>query len=126
MGRYRNLIFRALAVTVILVGLQKTAWVVYNVFIDAQPEFIASSARSAGVSMVIGVLLVMLGGLLFTWCKSQPHHIDDNGLTPAVEQTVRELVAQGRKDEAVGAYRAATGTDQVDAEVAVTRMSRAA
>ncbi len=123
MGRYRNLIVRALAVTVMLVGLQKTAWVVYNVFIDAQPEFIASSARSAGMSMVIGVLLVMLGGLIFAWSKNEPHHIDDDGLTPGVEQTVRELVEQGRKDEAVEAYRAATGNDQDNAQVAVTRMT---
>ncbi len=123
MRRYRHLIFRALAVIVMLVGLQKTAWVVYNVFIDAQPEFIDSSARSAGVSMFIGVLLVMLGGLIYRWSMRDPHHIDDDGFTPAVEQTVRELVEEGHKDEAVEAYRAATGNDQDNAEVAVTRMT---
>ena len=126
MARHRNLIVRALGLIVMLVGLQKTGWVVYNVFIDAQPKFMESSARSAGMSMVIGVLLVMLGGLMLAWYKPVPRSIDAEGLTPGVEETLRELVGQGKTAEAVEAYRAATGTDRQAAVAAVTRMSHAA
>jgi hypothetical protein len=126
MARHRNLIVRALGLIVMLVGLQKTGWVVYNVFIDADPKFMESTARSTGMSLVIGVLLVMLGGLLLAWRKPVSRRIDAEGITPGVEETVRELVGLGRKDEAVEAYRAATGTDQQAAELAVARLSRAA
>ncbi len=44
MGRHRNIIVRALGLTVMVVGLQKTAWVVYNVFIDPRPSFAESNA----------------------------------------------------------------------------------
>ena len=126
MARHRNLIVRALGLIVMLVGLHKTAWVMYNLFIDPQPAFMESSARSAGLSMVIGVLLVMLGGLLLAWYKPVPRPIDAEGLTPGVEETLRELVGQGKTAEAVEAYRAATGADRQAAVTAVTRLSRAA
>ena len=126
MAPHRNLIVRALGLIVLLVGLHKVAWVMYNLFIDPQPAFIESSARSAGMSMVIGVLLVMLGGLLLAWYKPVARPIDAEGLTPAVEETLRELVRQGKTAEAVEAYRAATGTDRQAAVAAVTRLSRAA
>ncbi|MHC4142128.1 MAG: hypothetical protein ACYSUF_09725, partial [Planctomycetota bacterium] len=98
----------------------------YNLFIDPQPAFMESSARSAGMSLVIGVLLVMLGGLLFAWYKPVPRSIDAEGLTPGVEETLRELVGMGKTAEAIEAYRAATGADRQAAVAAVTRMSRAA
>ncbi|MHC4083501.1 MAG: hypothetical protein ACYS15_00715 [Planctomycetota bacterium] len=126
MARHRNLIVRALALIVMLVGLHKAAWVMYNLFIDAQPAFMESSARSAGMSMFIGVLLVMLGGLLFAWNKPAPRSIDAEGLTPGVEETLRELVGQGKTAEAIEAYRAATGADRQAAVDAVSRLSRAA
>ncbi len=126
MVRHRNIIVRALGLAVMVVGLQKTGWVVYNVFIDPRPSFAASNALAVGTGLIIGVLMVMLGGLLFAWRKPQEHAIDADGLTPGVEETVRELVDHGRLNEAIEAYRAATGTDHPDAEAAVTRMSRAA
>lgn len=126
MTRHRNLVVRALGLVVMLVGLQKTAWVVYNVFIDPRPAFAQSTALSVGTGLVIGVLMVMLGGLLFAWRGPQDHPIDADGLTPGVEETVRELVDEGRKNEAIEAYRAATGADHPTAEVAVSRMSSAA
>jgi hypothetical protein len=126
MACHRNLIIRTLGLVVMLVGLHKTAWVVYNVFIDAQPTFVESTARSEGVSLVIGVLLVMLGGLLLAWSKPASRQVDTDGLTPAIEETVRELVVQGRTEEAVEAYRAATGADQTAAEATVARLGRAA
>ena len=125
MARHRNIIVRALGLAVMVVGLQKTAWVVYNVFIDPGPAFAESTAIAVGTGLVIGVLMVMLGGLLFAWRKPQDT-IDADGLTPGVEETVRELVGQGRRSEAIEAYRAATGADHPDAEVAITRMSEAA
>ncbi len=125
MARHRNIIVRALGLAVMVVGLQKTAWVVYNVFIDPGPAFAESTAIAVGTGLVIGVLMVMLGGLLFAWRIPQ-HTIDADGLTPGVEETVREFVNQGRRSEAIEAYRAATGTSHPDAEVAVTRMSAAA
>ncbi|MHC4219829.1 MAG: hypothetical protein ACYSU7_15415 [Planctomycetota bacterium] len=126
MARHRNLTIRILAVIVVLVGLHRTGWVVYNLFIDAQPSFMDSSATSAGTSLVIGVLMVMLGGLMLAWYKPVPRRIDADGLTPAVEDTLRELLGQDRKSEAVEAYRAATGADQQAAEIAVERYNRAA
>jgi hypothetical protein len=126
MARHRNLIVRALGLIVMLVGLHKAAWVMYNLFIDPQPAFMESSARSAGMSLVIGVLLVMLGGLLFAWYKPVARSIDAEGLTPGIEETLRELVGMGKTAEAIEAYRAATGADRQAAVAAVTRMSRAA
>ena len=52
--------------------------------------------------------------------------IDAEGLTPGVEETLRELVGQGKTAEAIEAYRAATGADRQAAVTAVTRLSRAA
>ncbi len=126
MGRHRTVIVRALGLAVLVVGLQKTGWVIYNVFIDPRPAFAESNALDVGTGLVIGVLMVMLGGLLFAWRKPQDHSIDADGLTPGVEETVRELVDQGRRTEAVETYRAATGADPSEADVAVTRMSEAA
>lgn len=126
MARHRNLIVRVLGLIVMLAGLQKTAWVVYNVFIDPRPAFAESTALNVGTGLVIGVLMVMLGGLLFAWRRPTDHLIDADGLTPGVEETVRELVDEGRKAEAIEAYRAATGADESAADVAVTRMMQAA
>ncbi len=126
MAGHRNIIVRAIGLAVMVVGLQKTAWVVYNVFIDPGPAFAESNALAVGTGLIIGVLMVMLGGLLFAWRKPQEQAVNADGLTPGVEETVRELVNQGRRSEAIEAYRAATGTSHPDAEVAVTRISAAA
>ncbi len=126
MARHRNIIVRALGLAVMVVGLQKTGWVVYNVFIDPRPSFAESNALAVGTGLIIGVLMVMLGGLLFAWRKPQEQVVNADGLTPGVEHTVRELADQGLRSEAIEAYQAATGADHPDAEAAVTRMSRAA
>jgi hypothetical protein len=126
MARHRNLIVRTLGLIVMLVGLHKAVWVMFNLFIAPQPAFIESSATSAGMSMVIGVLLIMLGGLMFAWRKPAPSSIEAEGLTPGVEETLRALVGAGKTAEAIEAYRAATGADRKTAVEAVSRMSPAA
>ena len=125
MARRRNVIIRALGLIVALAGLQKTVWVVYNVFFDPQPAFIDSGVHSAGASLILGVLLVMLGGLLIAWYKPMEHHqLDADGFTPGIEKTVRELLSEDRREEAVEAYCAATGTERSAAETAVSRLDK--
>jgi hypothetical protein len=126
MARHRNLIVRALGLIVLLVGLHKAGWVMFNLFIAPQPAFKESSASSVGISLVIGVLLLMLGGLMFAWRKPAARSIDTEGMTPGVEETLRDLVGDGKTAEAIEAYRAATGADRKTAVDAVSRMSRAA